>query len=53
MDDRLQKVVVEAARIRAESVADIQRTELELEDAKIDLERIESAFDRNAATDPR
>ncbi|MHC4109098.1 MAG: efflux RND transporter periplasmic adaptor subunit, partial [Planctomycetota bacterium] len=51
MDDRLQQVVVEAARVRAESTADLERAKLDIEDANLTLERITAAFERSAANE--
>ncbi len=49
MDDAIQKVVVEAARMQWESQADIRRAQLELDEAQIMLDRIEDVAKRGAA----
>ncbi|MHC4989367.1 MAG: hypothetical protein ACYTGC_00160, partial [Planctomycetota bacterium] len=51
LDDRLQQVVVEAAQVRAASRAEVNRAVLEHEDAVVDLERTQAAFDQGAASD--
>ncbi len=51
MDGRLQKVVVEAARLRAQSTAEMDRAELDIEDAQMTLERITAAFELSAANE--
>ena len=51
MDGRLQEVVVEAARLRAESTAEMDRAELDIEDAQMTLERITAAFEQSAANE--
>ena len=49
MDDEVQQAVVESAKLRARSDAQLQRAELEFEEAKIGLERMEEAQQRRAA----
>jgi RND family efflux transporter MFP subunit len=49
LDDALQVVVVAAAQIRADSVAEIESSAADKEDAEVTLERMQSAFDQNAA----
>ncbi len=51
MDGRLQEVVVEAARLRAQSTAEMDRAELDIEDAQMTLERITAAFEQSAANE--
>ncbi|MCA9295714.1 MAG: efflux RND transporter periplasmic adaptor subunit [Phycisphaerales bacterium] len=51
MDDRLQRAVVDAARVRAESVSEVRRAELDVEDMRLALGRIETAFEQRAAND--
>ena len=50
LDDKLQSVVVEAARLKAKSQAEIRRTSLDVEEAMENLQRITNASMRDAAT---
>ncbi len=49
--DRLQEVVVESARVRAESTAELERAKLNIEDAQLTYDRISAAFERAAANE--
>lgn len=51
MDDRMQSVVVESARLRSESVAEIKRSELALEEARMELDQVTDLFQKGAATE--
>ena len=51
LDDGLQQMVVESARLRAESRAGVERAALDLEEAREMLGRLTQAFERGAATD--
>jgi RND family efflux transporter MFP subunit len=51
LDDRLQVVVVESARLTAESDASVQLAVQDLEEANENLSRLGQAFKRGAATD--
>ena len=50
MDDKIQKVVVEAATLQAQSVAEIERSKLAMEEATMNLEQIQDLFTKGAAT---
>lgn len=51
MDDELQKLAVDAAKLRADSVAAIKVAQLALEEANIEIERAEDLFKQKAITD--
>ena len=51
LDDRLQTVVVEASRLRAQSRAELERTALDVEEADDHFRRVTDAFEKGAATD--
>ena len=51
LDDRMQKVEVEKAKLRSEAKAEMLSQKLALEQAKIDHQRIKEAFDKGAASE--
>jgi len=51
MDDEIQKLVVEAAKLKAESKAAITVAELAVEDARLDMVRAQDLFDKNAQSE--
>ena len=51
MDDRLQALRVEAARVQAESDAEVRAAALAVEEARINLERQREVFAQGAASD--
>lgn len=51
MDDRLQQLTVEAARQRAASEADVQRTAATLAEMQIMLERAQEVYEADAASE--
>ena len=51
MDDGIQKVVVESAKLQAENEAEVRKAAVTLEDAKIQLDRIQAAAKAAAANE--
>ena len=51
MDDRIQKVRVAAARLRAKASAEGRRLQFALQEAEILLDRIQTTFDQGAASE--
>jgi RND family efflux transporter MFP subunit len=51
MDDRLQRVVVEASQLRANSDAEVRRSELVMQEARIMHDRAKQAFEADAASE--
>ncbi|MBI1338433.1 MAG: efflux RND transporter periplasmic adaptor subunit [Phycisphaera sp.] len=51
MDDGIQKVAVEAAKTKAESLLEVEKTRLVMEEAQITLDRVKEAFSKGAASD--
>ncbi len=51
IDDSLQQVALEAAKMRAESQAELKNAQLVLDEAQISLERVETAFRKDAANE--
>ena len=51
IDDSLQQVALEAARMQAQSQAELKNAKLVLDEAQISLERVETAFRKDAANE--
>ncbi len=51
MDDAEQRVVVESARLQAESEAEVRRAQYALEEARILLERATESYEKDAASE--
>lgn len=51
LDDGLQQIAVQSARIQAEATAGLEDAKAILEESKIQLERTQRAFDKGAASD--
>jgi RND family efflux transporter MFP subunit len=51
MDDEVQRLATESARLQAESTAQIERAEYALKESEILLDRIQQSFERDAASE--
>lgn len=51
MDDRLQQVVVESARLKAESRSELQRIEAARDEAQVNFDRVHEAYNAKAASE--